>query len=337
MMIRFAQALALTITILGFLALFNGIGGFLKLGKGKGAFDEDLRSARSAEKGWPLLARIAKSIFVLGRKESEEDIETLLQQSGFSYPSLERYYLEQLGNTILFGIFGLVVTILPSFFGQDLPPGVVLGAGFGFAFWGSTRPKAEVRSALKRRQRALLEDMTYNLSRLTTFIKTHGTLQTALREYLATARKRSTPPEERRRILAEAQAQAETLAARMGKTLEGFGGNLFAEMVNMLAVQLAQGIPPQKAVQYVKQFYPYTLELEQFLTILTLGISEGLPLVPQLQGLSKQLRGKLRQRMREAGQEANLIVSAGQALILLFPVMILIMGPMLFQGFQFLK
>lgn len=331
------------LAIIGFLTiLFDVIKITPRKKKGVLTQSPDQDSEIDDENNWPLMARIAKSFSSVGKKEDEIDsnaeLELRLQKAGFPYFSASHYYSRQLGFSIFMAGIGLLMGVAISVYAININSTTVLAIALGLAFWGSQQPKAEVENELKKRKDALVYDMTNNLRRFTTQVRARGTAVEAIHYYISGVRvEGGISQAEWDQKVSQAKSDAEELSAQMGRVLAGFGGNLFADLINRLSHDLARNVPPEEASENVKTFYPYSVEVDQFLSIVEGGLRGTLPLVERLEELSKSLKVTRRSLRRESALKTRQNVMMGSALMI-FPVFIVFLAPLLqvFSSF-FLK
>jgi hypothetical protein len=282
---------------------------------------------------WPLAARLARSLGLLTKSALPEDeLMTRLLQSGLPYYSPAHYYSRQVTSALLFAAFGLVNAAALGLALRQ-PLWLVAAAALGCGLWGAAQPGAEVRARLRRRGRELALDMTYQLPRLVLLLEALGSLQEAMAGYLETAQAPGTSEKVRREAEVQARLMSDRLAMDLGIALNGMGGNLFAELLNRIASQLARSVRPEDVAAQMRQLYPPSLELDNFLDILSAGLSGGLPMKERLAELAQQLRLDLRARQREAAQAANQVVIIAAAAELL-PIFAVVSAPVLYLAFQ---
>jgi hypothetical protein len=285
------------------------------------------------EADWPLAARLARSLGLLTRSAPpDDDLMTRLLQAGLPYYSPAHYYSRQVTSALLFAAFGLVNAAALGL-ALRLPLWVIAAAALVCGLFGAAQPEAEVRARLKRRSRELALDMTYQLPRLVLLLEALGSLQEAMSAYLATAQAPGTPEKVRREAEAQARQMSDRLAMDLGIALNGMGGNLFAELLNHIASELARSVKMDDVALHMRRLYPPSLELDNFLDILAAGLAGGLPMKERLGELSQQLRLDLRARQREAAQAANQVVIITAAAELL-PIFAVVSAPVLYLAFQ---
>jgi hypothetical protein len=285
------------------------------------------------EADWPLAARLACSLGLLvKRARPDDELMTRLLQAGLPYYSPAHYYSRQVTTALLFAAFGLVNAAALSL-ALRLPFWLAATAALICGLWGASQPGAEVRARLRRRSRELALDMTYQLPRLVLLLEALGSLQEAMSGYLETAQAPGAPEKVRREAEAQARLMSDRLVMDLGIALNGMGGNLFAELLNRIASQLARSVRPEEVVAQMRRLYPPSLELDNFLDILSTGLRGGLPMKERLAELSQQLRLDLRARQREATQAANQVVIIAAAAELL-PIFAVVSAPVLYLAFQ---
>lgn len=285
---------------------------------------------------WPLPARLARSFGMLtGRTSSDEDLMVRLLRAGLPYRSPAHYYSRQVTNALLFAAFGLVNASAVGLL-LDLPIVVILGAALGLGLWGAGQPAAEVRARILKRSKAMTVDMTYQLPRLILLLDAFGTIQEAISGYLSTAERANLSEAERREMEEGRDQYTSYLAMQLGITLRGMGGNLFAELLQAISVELTRSVRPETIAGHMRLAYPPGVELNNFLDILTAGLSGGMPMKERLVELSHQLRIDLRARQREMTQAANQVVILAAAAELL-PIFFVVGAPVLFMAFQMFR
>jgi len=302
----------------------------------KKKFEYDAESqVDSEEENWPLFARVMKSILVAFQKEkapeTNEDLQIRLQKAGFPFFSPAHFYSRQFANTFLFGAFGLLMGIGYSLTGTNVNPLVIIALSIGLAIFGSTRPKAEVESEIEKRKQDMIMDMTAAMASLIVQIKAKNAPIAAVQAIVDKQRtSESKNAEEMMQLAQTVDDEAARNAYMLGLQLQGFGGNLFADMLNRLAILLSENKPIDKAAEIVKQYYPYSLEFDQFLEIFAGGIRGELPLVERLVEFSRQLKSSRSRQRKEQGAKAQMIVSVANV-FLLIPTVVLFIAPLLAQ------
>jgi hypothetical protein len=314
-------------------ALFNMFG-FLTV-KRKRIYDTDKDLGAAEEAHWPLFARVMKSIIVGFKKEdlpeANADLKIRLQKAGFPFYSPAHYYSRQFANTFLFGAFGLIMGIGYSATGSDISPVAVIGLSIGMAVFGSTRPAAEVKAGIEKRKKDLIMDMTAAMASLIVQIKAKNAPIQAVMAIVDSQRvQKEQNLEDIERIQNKINDEAANNAFMLGQTLAGFGGNLFADMLNRLAILLTENKKIEDAAAEIKDHYPYSLEMDQFLEIFAGGIRGELPMVERLLEFSKQLKNTRSQHRKEQGAQAQMIVSVANV-FLLIPTVVLFIAPLLTQ------
>ena len=323
------------ITVLGVLGIALVISGLFNLftflpRRGKGALEGYGSSELAADdySGWPLSARIARSIFSLRRDPSTiENLEDRLRRAGYPYYSASHYYSRQLIYTFLFGAFGVVATSSLAMFGLNLSPMAVLVISFGMAVWGSAQPGGEVDKQIKERRESIVVDMTTGLPRLILHFRARNTVGPAFAAYIEMSRTGSAKSEELKRSREEAEHENIQFHDHAAQTLSGFGGNLFADIVNRMAVNMSGETDYDLCAERTKTWYPQTIEVERFLNIIATGTMSQFPIIERLQDLAKDLRIDYRLRQKENGAKARQLVMLTSALML-FPILLVIGGPL---------
>lgn len=289
-----------------------------------------------AAPAWPLAARLARSLGFLSRTAaSDDDLNVRLLQAGRPYRSPAHYYSRQVTSALLFAAFGLVnAAAVGLLLGLPLP--VMLAAALAAGLLGAAQPAAEVRARIKKRSKNLTLDMTYQLPRLILLLDAYGTVQEAIGGYLATAEKTPLAEDERRELEEGTRRETDYLALKLGISLKGMGGNLFAELLQAISAGLTASKRPEEIATHLRQAYPAGVELNNFLDILVAGLSGGLPMKARLGELAHQLRLDLRARQREAAQAANQVVILAAAAELL-PIFFVVGAPVLWMAFQMFR
>jgi hypothetical protein len=176
-------------------------------------------------------------------------------------------------------------------------------------------------------------DMTYGLPRLILYLESMGEFQLAADRVLQTEEVTRLPQGEVVRRQQAARHLSEESAMLLGATFIGFGGNLFADMLNRLASYLAQSIPVEAAVGKTKRFYPNTPKLNQFLDIVTAGVAQEIPMKQRLEEMQVVLRDELRLRVKEQAAVARQVVIIAAAAELL-PLFLIVGAPTVYMAVQ---
>jgi hypothetical protein len=344
---RILLAAAYVLGSIGGALILSALVGGLRSGRGSlEAIDRSIRGTdRTAEQDWPFIARVARSFFsIFPRRESNQSLEERIRRAGYPFNSVAHFYTAQLSFTFLFGVAGLLAGLLVSLFGIDLPAPVVLTFGILMAYIGSSLPADEIKDELERRKREMVIDMTMGgLSRLNIAMMSQTSLLQAMGDYvdrqkvIADLESAEGPEwEKARQRLREAKGDIELAAGNAAATLKGFGGNLFADMINRLAAYLAEGAKPARAAQMVSDQYPYIDELSRFLVIVETGLETGADFVQSFEQFNLELRSNFRARQRELGQRAVTLAKLGQGLMFL-PMLLLLMAPLFLQALALLR
>ena len=137
--------------------------------------------------GWSLMARIGRSFSRMKREsyQTDDDLMDSLLRAGLPYTSPVHFYSRQILAVLIFGAFGLMLSLLLSVWVQ-IPPTMVLGAALLAGYWGSAQPQAEVKKRLRSRSEDLMVDMTYGLPRLILYLESMGEFQLAADRVLQT-------------------------------------------------------------------------------------------------------------------------------------------------------
>jgi hypothetical protein len=277
----------------------------------------------AGDTSWPITARIGRSFSRIKQEnyKTDDDLMDRLLRAGLPYYTPAHFYGRQIAYTLLFGAFGLIVLLLFSVLIQ-LPPLIILGGALFIGFWGSTQPQGEVKKLLKERSDDLVVDMTYGIPRLLLYLESLGEFQLATNKVLETVQISQLPEKEIKNREEAAKLVSNEYALLIGTTFIGFGGNLFAEMLNRLASYLAQSIPVEEAIEKTKRFYPTTPKLNQFLDIVQAGIQQEIPMRERLEDMQEVLRDELGLRVKEKAASAKqlVIVAAAAELLPLFMI-----------------
>jgi len=280
------------------------------------------------------MARIGRSFSRMKREsyQTDDDLMDSLLRAGLPYTSPVHFYSRQILAALIFGAFGLMLSLLLSVWVQ-IPPTMVLGAALLAGYWGSAQPQAEVKKRLRSRSEDLMVDMTYGLPRLILYLESMGEFQLAADRVLQTEVITRLPQPEILRRQQGAMLVSEEYAMLLGATFIGFGGNLFADMLNRLASYLAQSIPVEEAVEKTKRFYPNTPKLNQFLDIVSAGVAQEIPMKQRLEDMQIVLRDELRLRVKEQAAGAKQVVILAAAAELL-PLFMIVGAPTVYMAVQ---
>lgn len=332
MNIQFLFGVVTVFGVLGIALFIAGLFNFLSYlpRRGKSALEGYGQSEKGDDdfSGWPLSARIARSVFSLRRDPAlVENLDEKLRRAGYPYDSAAHYYGRQLLYTFLFGAFGLVATSSMSMFGVNLSPITVLLISFAMAVWGSQQPGGEVSKKITDRRESIIVDMNTGLPRLILHFRARNTVGPSFEAYINMAKTGSAELEEL--IISKQEAEQENIEFHdhAAQTLAGFGGNLFADIVNRMAINMSGETDYGLCSERTKMWYPQTIEVERFLNIIVTGTMSQFPVVERLQDLAKDLRIDHRLRQKENGAKARQLVMVTSALML-FPILLVIGGPL---------
>ena len=327
---RLPHILFVTLGGLGLFMVLTGITGFIArllpgLYKSKG-LKRVIAAEKSEQITLPFAARLAKSIgSVSSKSQTDDELMDQLIRAGLPFLSPAHYYGRQIAYTLLYGAFGLLLGLAPTFF-FTLNPLIVLGISLAMGIWGSTQPKAEVQKKLKERQTQLVVDMTYSLPRLTLHIEALGDLQRAIGAVLKDTQRGSITTEHRDKLEQQAKYITKQYQLLFQTAIMGFGGDLFAEALNRFASLLSQAKSADETAATVAHYYPKTPEFANFLDIAVAGITGTIKMKERLDDLSEQLFHELILTQREAAAKARQIVVLAAAAQLL-PIFVLIGAP----------
>ena len=325
---------------IGLFMVLSGITGILfrlfpTIFRQKG-LERSFTSDRGEEIDLPFIARIAKTIGgVSPKRQTDNELTDQLIRAGLPFYSPAHYYGRQIAYTLLYGAFGLLMGLMPTFF-FTINPLIVMGVSLAMGLWGSTQPKAEVNKKLKERRERLVVDMTYSLPRLTLHVEALGDIQRAIGAVLDNAERGSITSEKKDDLQSEAKYIAKEYQLLFQTAITGFGGDMFAEALNRLASLLAQAKSAQQAVDPVARYYPRTPEFTSFLDITVAGISGTIRMKERLDDLSEQLFAELLMTQRESASKARQIVVLAAAAQLL-PLFVLIGAPIAFMTIQLFR
>ena len=333
----YLQTGAILIGAVGLFAILSALTGLLSRlipGKIESRISKRLGVRGESDKSWPVMARIGRSFSRLKREsyDSEEDLMDTLLRAGLPYTTPVHFYSRQILAALIFGAFGLVLGLLFSVL-IEIPPMMVLGTALLLGFWGSTQPQAEVKKNLKIRAEDLILDMTYGLPRLILYLESMGEFQLAANRVLQTEEVTSLPQDESLKRQQAARMVSEEYALLLGATVIGFGGNLFADMLNRLASYLAQSIPVLEAVEMTRRFYPATPKLNQFLDIVSAGVAQEIPMKQRLEDMQITLREELKLHVKERAASAKQVVIIAAAAELL-PLFLIVGAPTVYMAVQ---
>jgi len=292
--------------------------------------------AKNAEDNWPLPARLMKSFSSIGKVKTENNRDLMIRliQAGLPYYSAEHYYSRMVANTILFAGAVLLNLIIISLF-VKISPFIILGVAFIAGVWGAMQPASEVASKTNKRRSELILDMTYQLPRLIIMVEAKGNLTAAITTLTAESKQTTIDAKKKAEIEKVLKNKIVEFEFDLMGSLVGFGGNVFAELLNRFAMERNQNIPAEEIAERMKLYFPNSIELENFLEILVAG-SAGMPMKDRLMEMSSQMRDDLRARAREAGAKAKTYVIMASALELL-PLFAIVGAPVLFMASQMLN
>ncbi|MCB2160625.1 hypothetical protein KQH40_00905 [bacterium] len=334
------QFLKVFFIILGGIGLFTVMSGLLGVferfipGNRQNEIGKRLGIKNQTEDHWPLMARIGRSFSSIKQEKykTEDDLMDSLLRAGLPYYSPAHFYGRQIAYTLLYGAFGLIVMLLFSVL-INISPTVVIGTALLMGYWGSVQPQAEVTKLLKMRAEDMTIDMTYGLPRLILYLESLGEFQLATNRVLQTEHVTHLPEKEILKRQEAARLISRENALLVGATFMGFGGNLFADMLNRLASYLAQSIPVEEAIVRTKRFYPNTTKLNQFLDIVMAGVQQEIPMKTRLEEMQEVLRDELGLKVKEKAASAKQIVIVAAAAELL-PLFMIVGAPTISMAVQ---
>lgn len=307
----------------------------------KSRFDEfdtvgDHVTVVSDVKKWPLSARIMRSLFgdSKNREGDQQDLMLNLIKAGLPFVSPAHYYGSQAIYSLMFGVGILVILlIMSSIFNIPLLFIFVLSLVGGY--FGAIQPDAEVKSGIKRRREEMVLDLTNQLQRFITALESTGNAIEALRDVAQTAHDPVVDEETRKKAATESEALSKEYQSLLAMTLQGMGGNLFAEIINRIAVLVGQGRPISEAVGDVRVLYPEAIEMDSFFNIL-ISAEKGVALKERLEDLSDQLYVDLDSTSRERAAKAEQMVTVA-GFVALLPLFVIIGAPMITMAFQLFR
>ena len=257
-----------------------------------------------------------------------------LIKAGLPFVSPAHYYGSQAIYSLMFGVGILVILlIMSSIFNIPLLFIFVLSLVGGY--FGAIQPDAEVKSGIKRRREEMVLDLTNQLQRFITALESTGNAIEALRDVAQTAHDPVVDEETRKKAATESEALSKEYQSLLAMTLQGMGGNLFAEIINHIAVLVGQGRPISEAVGDVRVLYPEAIEMDSFFNIL-ISAEKGVALKERLEDLSDQLYVDLDSTSRERAAKAEQMVTVA-GFVALLPLFVIIGAPMITMAFQLFR
>ncbi|KAA3643892.1 MAG: hypothetical protein DWQ07_17400 [Chloroflexi bacterium] len=279
----------------------------------------------------PFTVRLARSFGRLASQtKDDESLQESLLRAGLPYVSPLHYYSDMFSYVMLYGAAGLGIGLVLTT-RSSAPPLVALVAGFLGGLYGATQPNDDVKKWLRRRTQDLTVDMTYGLPRLVLILEAYGEAQLAMREFVGKTADREISDKQKQKQEKYLPLLDSDDAILVGQALTGFGGNLFAEVLNRLGGQLSQGRPPAAAVQHVERFYPRHAALSNFLNIFVAGVEGKIPMAERLEVMVEELQQDTILIQQEAGKNADTIITIA-ATAQLLTVMLLVMVPLLLSA-----
>lgn len=290
----------------------------------KNHVDDDVSDIRK----WPLAARWMHSLAGVGKKEApnNKDLMVRLMQSGFVFASPAQYYYYQVALALMMGAGFLAVMIILSTT-TPVSPMLIILVSFALGMIGAMLPESQVKSAIKKRQDDLRLDMTFQLPRFILLLESTGNMQSAIKSILESAERQDIPTkkaEERRKAM---DALTQEYQIELGMSLTGFGGNLFAELINRIAQLLQQQAKPEAIMEDIENHFKMFPALSEFLTVIQDGL-RGHPMKDNLVQLSEQLRKDLNSILKDSSTKAVTVTTLGTG-IALIALMAIFLAPML--------
>jgi tight adherence protein C len=247
-----------------------------------------------------LLTDLGASAF---RKADQAGIEDRLRRAGWPYVSVGDYH----GSKVLWGVLLLILGVVVSVF-LNLPTLLIALLAAGLGFGGLYLPDIKIRRLTEERRQALFREMAWTIDRMATVMKTGEAFESSLNR----------------------------LTGNELAWVAGGSGGLFIALLRDIAAGLsAKPHDIREMLDEVRRTLPLGMpEVDEFLQAVQVNIEKRQPITDQLRALGRTMRDQLNNRIDEVAQAAALKVVVLISGVIVPSLLIVILGPALFEAFK---